>query len=102
MKTIYLTLHIDGRQSATQLASIAEGAAEHLTTTYNDLGILKKVSWHTPGAGKQLRAKILAELQEWRDECHDISCNLKSAEEMDSYDAKLARIDALIKEVTQS
>lgn len=102
MKTIHLTLHIDGRQSATQLASIAEGAAEHLTSTYNDLGILKKVSWHTPGAGTQLRDKILDELTEWKNECHAISCNVKSLEEVNSYDERIARINALIKEVKKS
>lgn len=104
MNKIYLTLYIDGRQSAAQLRSIAEWTSEHLTAAYKGVGILKKVSWHAPDPkkGLDLKRRVIAELSAWYEECEDIADAVSTTEDVVSYTERMTRIKALIKEVKKS
>jgi hypothetical protein len=99
---IQLNISLKHVRSKKTAVGIAEGAAEHLRDTFNDdetLGaIYFKVLDHQPA----LKARILSELKEWRNEYKEIVMNVSSTEEAASYLDLAVRVAKLIEEVTKS
>lgn len=101
---IQLHISLKNVRSKTVAEGIAEGAANHLTDTFNDDGTLGAIFFKVINPKKELdrKMRVLSELKEWRNECKEIVMNVSSTEEAISYTERVKRISALIEEVTKS